>query len=435
MGGLFGSTILEVALSLFFIYFLLSLMCSHVNELIAGLFKSRAKDLEQGIENLVCDPDIAQAVLKHPLIKALGNTDAETLPVRLLTRAETAIKSLAGKGHQDLAGKLEYISARTFAAAIFDQLVPSENEPITVDGLRQRALELAKGTEKELAAAVEKLTGSIDKALKSTPQSAGQLNVLRQQIESSQTLDDLCAILRPPPADAPLEAKGRFQTMKRSIGRESDEVLATIEGKQSLGRALLSLIDQSGASRQFSVTVAEARAMITKLLDSAAASGSLPSEQQLALRLLREAVNSSQTLDELRKSITLLPASGIRTSALEFLDQGQSELAAVRKQVELWYDSAMEQVSGVYKRRTQVWLFVTAALISCGIGADSVRMAQTLFRNTDLRQSLADRAGQVTTTPDGAFVLPAASAGADGSTTVTMVQERGREGEEENLRM
>ncbi len=33
MGGLFGSTILEVALSLFFIYFLLSLMCSHINEM------------------------------------------------------------------------------------------------------------------------------------------------------------------------------------------------------------------------------------------------------------------------------------------------------------------------------------------------------------------------------------------------------------------
>jgi hypothetical protein len=47
-------------------------------------------------------------------------------------------------------------------------------------------------------------------------------------------------------------------------------------------------------------------------------------------------------------------------------------------------------------------------------------MAQTLFRNADLRQSLATRAGEVTTTPDGAFVLPAASA--DGTTTVTTVR-------------
>jgi hypothetical protein len=31
MDGLFSSTILEVAISLFFIYFLLSLMCSHIS--------------------------------------------------------------------------------------------------------------------------------------------------------------------------------------------------------------------------------------------------------------------------------------------------------------------------------------------------------------------------------------------------------------------
>lgn len=347
MDGLFGSTILEVALSMFFIYFLLSLMCSHINELIAGLFKSRAKDLERGIENLVCDPQTARAVLDHPLIKALGNTDAETLPVRLFTRAEAAVKNLRGKGLQDVAGKPEYIPARTFAIAIFDQLAPSESQPITVERLRQRALELSK---------------------------------------------------------------------------EADD------GQQSLGKALLSLIDQSGVPQRFAVTVDDVKAMIGNLVESLQQAADSPGEQQRLLTWLQGAITSAETLDEIRKNVTLLPESGMRTTILDFIDKGQSDLAAVRKSVELWYDHAMERVSGIYKRRTQVWLLVTAALISCGIGADSVNMAQTLFRNADLRQSLADRAGQVTSTPDGAFVLPAASAGADGTTTVSTTVRLGSTG-------
>ncbi|HST52175.1 MAG TPA: hypothetical protein VLJ61_09210 [Pyrinomonadaceae bacterium] len=50
---LFGSTMLEVAIGMVFVYLLMSLLCSALNELINSLFKLRAKDLEKGIKRLL----------------------------------------------------------------------------------------------------------------------------------------------------------------------------------------------------------------------------------------------------------------------------------------------------------------------------------------------------------------------------------------------
>ena len=46
---MFGSTILEVAIGLLFVYLLLSLLCSAVGEYIEAKFNYRAKYLKEGI--------------------------------------------------------------------------------------------------------------------------------------------------------------------------------------------------------------------------------------------------------------------------------------------------------------------------------------------------------------------------------------------------
>jgi len=71
---MFGSQILEVAIGIVFIYLLLSIICSALNELVSRIFSMRAKNLEQGIRNLLNDPDFteyAKNFYNHPLIKNL----------------------------------------------------------------------------------------------------------------------------------------------------------------------------------------------------------------------------------------------------------------------------------------------------------------------------------------------------------------------------
>ena len=106
---MFGSTILDAAIGIIFIYLLVSLVISAINELIAAMLKSRAKNLSLGIQALLQDPSQAGWVARlyqHPLIQSLSPSN----------------------------GKPSYIPSRTFALALLDLIAPA-----TADGSRTLA--------------------------------------------------------------------------------------------------------------------------------------------------------------------------------------------------------------------------------------------------------------------------------------------------------
>jgi hypothetical protein len=53
MAGMFGSTVLDVAIGLVFVYLLLAIICTSANEILAGLTKSRGTLLKEGIRQLL----------------------------------------------------------------------------------------------------------------------------------------------------------------------------------------------------------------------------------------------------------------------------------------------------------------------------------------------------------------------------------------------
>lgn len=91
---MFGSSVLEVATSIVFIYLLLSLLCTTINEqVITRILALRAKTLENGIKNmLVSSPSndtsanmatattMLQQVYDNPLIKGLSQDAASSKP-------------------------------------------------------------------------------------------------------------------------------------------------------------------------------------------------------------------------------------------------------------------------------------------------------------------------------------------------------------------
>jgi hypothetical protein len=76
----FGSQILDVAIGLVFIYLLVSLIVSVVNEWISRLFSLRANTLEDGLRNMLQDPksalggasSLVNELYNHPLIQGLS---------------------------------------------------------------------------------------------------------------------------------------------------------------------------------------------------------------------------------------------------------------------------------------------------------------------------------------------------------------------------
>jgi hypothetical protein len=64
-----GGPAIEIAIALAFVFFLLSLIVSQVNELIAGAFKLRAKNLKEGLKGMIGDESVVERLLCHPLVR------------------------------------------------------------------------------------------------------------------------------------------------------------------------------------------------------------------------------------------------------------------------------------------------------------------------------------------------------------------------------
>ena len=108
---LFGSTLLEVAIGVIFVYLLVSLLCSALNELIEAWLKYRARYLEEGIRRLLSDPGLADTLFKHPLVKPLGERPSY-IPARTFSLALWNIATTeAAKGQQMAAGVTQDVAA------------------------------------------------------------------------------------------------------------------------------------------------------------------------------------------------------------------------------------------------------------------------------------------------------------------------------------
>ena len=111
---MFGSAILDVAIGLVSIFLFLSLIGTAINEWVSGVLSMRAKNLEEGIRNILNDPEgkgLAKTFYNHPLVRSLT------------------------KGKE----KPSYIPSRVFALTLMDILAPADPQKgsTTIDQFRK----------------------------------------------------------------------------------------------------------------------------------------------------------------------------------------------------------------------------------------------------------------------------------------------------------
>lgn len=103
---MFDSAILDVVIGLFFVYAVLSLVCSAATELIAQLVRMRAKTLEQGIRRLLGDVKVDGKKLvdkfySHHLIASLSKSGDKPSYIPSRTVALTLLSLVGSKGDDD----------------------------------------------------------------------------------------------------------------------------------------------------------------------------------------------------------------------------------------------------------------------------------------------------------------------------------------------
>ena len=166
---------LDVALGLIFLYFILALVCSGLNEAIASWFRWRAQDLERGLWELLQDPTQGDAALKklmqHPLIHPMLHPDNKKPMASAAAGADPEPANATGKDPLKTNRKTDfpsYIPSRTFVSALL--------------GFEQDAVSVAK-------------TGDLTKALRKVDQSI-------KEIPSERVQKALTALLHGTQGDA-----------------------------------------------------------------------------------------------------------------------------------------------------------------------------------------------------------------------------------------
>jgi hypothetical protein len=174
---MFGSNALEIATGIVFVYLLLSLLCTVINEGIANFLEMRGKNLLEGIKNLLNDPEftsLAQHVYNHGLIGGVmqGVTDfnqKNRLP--------------------------SYIAPTNFALALID-ILGSNGAGQVVVKLRQKELEEAQ--EKSAAApgdetlrkAVTEAQTALDRATNNAANVRSKYDLAGEAAKKVQDLND-----------------------------------------------------------------------------------------------------------------------------------------------------------------------------------------------------------------------------------------------------
>lgn len=132
-----NDTVLDVAVGLIFVFLMLSVACSLVNERIQSILGKRAKMLESAIRKLLGDDS------KSPFYDM---------------KQHALITSLAHSG----SGMPSYIPSSTFAQALFDTLVPADGEhPLTFKRLRDAILRLPETSRTALLALTSSAEGDL----------------------------------------------------------------------------------------------------------------------------------------------------------------------------------------------------------------------------------------------------------------------------------
>ena len=116
MAGMFGSTVLDVAIGLVFVYLLLAIICTSANEILSGLTKARGKLLREGIQQLLDNQPTSAAknnslalfeeFYKHSLITSMmrGNRHPAYLPARTFSTVLVDILAKDRVGRVNVAG-------------------------------------------------------------------------------------------------------------------------------------------------------------------------------------------------------------------------------------------------------------------------------------------------------------------------------------------
>ncbi|MCW3107651.1 MAG: hypothetical protein JWQ09_2157 [Segetibacter sp.] len=102
------------------------------------------------------------------------------------------------------------------------------------------------------------------------------------------------------------------------------------------------------------------------------------------------------SLDSIRMNILNLNNQYVQRALLTAIDAAQGDLNKAQKNIEEWYDSAMDRVSGWYTRSTSWMLFWLGLIVAVSLNINAITIVDYLSKHDAERKMIVEKAGQAT---------------------------------------
>jgi polyhydroxyalkanoate synthesis regulator phasin len=393
--------VIDIAIGLIFIYLILSLLTSEIQELLTILFQWRAEHLKRSIENLIEDGEISDPQYQKFTDKLYGSTLIKSLNQEATGRLAIAFRKII----QAITGVLyaiartesvfrsqksgpSYIPAETFSVALLEQ--------INLKGFSQKIGEL---TVQKFA---DEKSVQLRDIMDELSQASGQDELL---IAEDAVMGREYQNLQHRISATIAEFVSGRSTLSSSLDQISEQFLLFIDNTDSLFakssrkdwvRTQLSYLKQAIAHRQSEPTVSE---ILRLIFDEDVPNGTRPTPW------VQEILTTLKTENpELVSQVSGLPKP-LRRSLLSLADQAklksknlQGEVNQLEKEVADWFDRSMERASGVYKRNSKGIAILIGFLFAIATNADTFYMISRLSKDTLLRSTIGQAADQAVTT-------------------------------------
>jgi hypothetical protein len=90
-------------------------------------------------------------------------------------------------------------------------------------------------------------------------------------------------------------------------------------------------------------------------------------------------------------AINAVPSEGARRALRTLWEEANGDTVAFRRAVESWFDDAMERVSGWYRRRVHLMMWVLAIAVAAVLNVDTIRIADHLWKDKTVREVVVAR--------------------------------------------
>lgn len=375
---MFGSGILDTVIGLMFVFLLVSMLVTIMNEMIAAFFLSRARWLRLGIERLL-GTEWAKQMYAHPLIEgtaqngdavAAGRDGPSYIPSRSFANVLMDVIQRNSKGIVECQHALR---AALDSAAAAGATVESLKAQIAAECIKLRttgrvgaaaAIDLAHRLDAPTGPDTRKWLADLDARL-------GELKKLDKP-ELDKLLQTLAALV----ADGVSVKAGAAELRTRF----NDAVEGLLTGPAS--GVLKDELTAMGKRLQGPYTVADARADIQWFIDG------------MSARYVR------QMLEE-------LPEGRMHDLLLTLFEDAKNDAEKFKENIEIWFNNAMDRVNGWYKRHSQ-WVVAGLAVFTViAMNIDAIAIVKHLQVYPGAREALVEQAKAYTKPPAEALAPPA----------------------------